>query len=249
MGSAYFYLESLLALHELLSKSYANPAIVALDYTLTPGASYPTQIFEAISGYYYTLSFVKGDASRVCIAGDSAGATIILGMLLELAQRGYAEMPRPAYAALISPWSVLENKEDRNTCSDYLNADILRQYGKDYAGAKATIDDPLVFPGECEDLGWWARAAPTKGFHVAFGSEEILAPETRLLVERLRKAGISVTVNEEVGGIHAWVIARLFLEETMEERVKGLKELVDALVVNLRPQHRLKDTLTSYERT
>ena len=59
-----------------------------------------------------------------------------------------------------------------------------------------------------------------------YGSEEVLGPETRELVLTLRRAGVGVSVKEEPDGIHAWVVARVFLEGTLEGRVKGLKELI-----------------------
>ena len=64
------------------------------------------------------------------------------------------------------------------------------------------------------DLEWWAKAAPLKGVYFVFGSEEILAPETRQLISRWKKSGVSTKVREEVGGIHAWVVASLFWRMT-----------------------------------
>lgn len=44
MGSSYFYIEFLMAwIHLLKSAGYANPALFALEYTLVPEATYPTQ--------------------------------------------------------------------------------------------------------------------------------------------------------------------------------------------------------------
>ncbi|KAK5002209.1 hypothetical protein LTR39_006748, partial [Cryomyces antarcticus] len=82
MGSSYFYMEFLFALVALLKDSgYRNPALFALEYTLVPDAVYPTQLHETIAGYDYVTSIIK-DPSRICVGGDSAGATLILSMLL-----------------------------------------------------------------------------------------------------------------------------------------------------------------------
>ena len=62
-----------------------------------------------------------------------------------------------------------------------------------------------------------------------YGSEEVLGPEIRELVLTLRGAGVGVSVKEEPGGIHAWVVARVFLEGTLEGRVKGLRDLIGGL--------------------
>ena len=227
MGSSYFYIEFLLAYLTLLTPHYRNPSIFALEYTLVPEASYPTQLDQTTAGYFHILSRLpKGSSSRVCIAGDSAGASLVLSFLLSLSMSKSGASQRPAFATLISPWVSLVSDGNRNTPSDYLNAESLHLYGSQYAGDSAKLSSPLVSPGACTDVRVWARAAPLGGMTVMYGSEEVLGPETRELVLRLRKAGIAVSVKEDPGGIHAWVVARVFLEATLEGRVKGLKELI-----------------------
>ncbi|TVY89219.1 Monoterpene epsilon-lactone hydrolase, partial [Lachnellula willkommii] len=135
MGSSYFYLEFLITLLTLLSTStsFTNPAILSLEYTLVPDATYPTQLHEALAGYAHAVRVMRGDASRVCVAGDSAGGTIVLSMLLrlgEIAKNGDGNANgdgafnakaeneieisgagvrnwRPGMAVLISPWITL----------------------------------------------------------------------------------------------------------------------------------------------
>src|SRR3954471_17175012 len=86
MGSSYFYLEFLLSWLSLLKDSgrFQNPAIFALEYTLVPDASYPAQLYQTVAGYEYVLSMIQ-DPSKICVSGDSAGATLILSLLLHIA--------------------------------------------------------------------------------------------------------------------------------------------------------------------
>ena len=231
MGSSYFYLEFLLAYLTLLGTHYTNPSIFALDYTLVPEASYPTQLHQTIAGYRHALSLISNNSSRICLAGDSAGATLLLSLLLHIAQSPEYDSLRPGFATLISPWVSLVSPKNRNTRSDYLDASSLHLYGSQYAALQSNLSSPLVSPGACTDSKWWTRAAPSKGIFVIFGAEEVFGPEIREWVARLRRAGVAVGVKEEPGGIHAWVVARVFLEGTMEERVRGLRELVGAVTV------------------
>lgn len=225
MGSAYFYLEFLLAWISLLKKSgYRNPAIFALEYTLVPDAAYPTQLEETVAGYDYSCSLVE-DNTRICVGGDSAGATLILSLLLYNAQPVDYQKRKPAFATLISPWTTLFSSQNHNTPSDYLNAQSLHLYGSQYAGSTKNLNDPLVSPGVCKDRGWWAKASPSAGFGVAFGSEEVLGPELRDLIVILRQSGCGVSVREEPGSIHAWPVVTMFLSDTQAERQKGLKDL------------------------
>ena len=231
MGSSYFHLEFLLAWSSLLKAAgYQNPAIFALDYTLVPDAIYPAQHKEAIASYNYVCSLVC-DASRICVGGDSAGATLVLSLLLHISKSPDHEKRRPGYATLISPWVTLVSANDRDTPSDYLNTDSLHLYGRQYAGSEANLNDLFVSPGACKDAHLWAKASP--GFLFLYGSEEVFGPEIRDFVALLRSGGCSVSVKEEPGSIHAWPLASMFLSDTRAERLKGLRSLVKSIEQNI----------------
>lgn len=243
MGSAYFYLEFLLAWLSLLSDSgYRNPAIFALDYTLVPDASFPTQLEEAIAGYEHVLSTVQ-DPDRICVSGDSAGATLILSLLLHLANisrhlekmdnTGAWRLAKPGMAVLISPWVTLVSNKHQNTTSDYLDVGNLHRYARQYAGEQVSVDDPLLSPGNCRDVPWWKKAMPSKGVYVAYGAEEVFAPEIADLIKFLEGNDLKVHSREEKGGIHAWPVACLFLSSSLDDRQKGLKPLVQEIRDNI----------------
>jgi acetyl esterase/lipase len=228
MGSSFFYMEFLLAWVSLLkSAGYRNPALFALEYTLVPDATYPTQLQETLAGYDYVLSLAQS-STRVVVGGDSAGATLILSFLLYMTDHTELRHQKPGLAVMISPWVTIISRNNRNTASDYLDSDSLELYGRQYIGNKVSADDPLVSPGHCRDVKKWSNASPEHGWYFLYGSEEVLGPETRELVSLLRSAGKEVDEWEEPGGIHAWPVASLYLGETREERLGGLKSIVEA---------------------
>lgn len=230
MGSSYFYMEFLIAFVTLLKGvGFKNPALFSLEYTLVPDAVYPTQVNEAIAGYKHVLSTVDNDASKVCVGGDSAGATLILSLLLHLSEHRNRKAPLPGFAVMISPWVTVLSENNKNTRSDYLDADSLRLYGSQYIGTKAAYDDPMVSPGCCTDKHRWAKASPSKGMLFSFGSEEVLGPETKVLIDTLRDAEVEVEVFEQAGFIHAWPVASLYLGDTTNARLHGLREITDTL--------------------
>ncbi|KAF1834917.1 alpha/beta-hydrolase [Decorospora gaudefroyi] len=229
MGSSFFYMEFLLAWVTLLkSAGYRNPALFALEYTLVPDATYPTQLHETLAGYEYVLSLSQ-TSTRIVVGGDSAGATLILSFLLYLSDHTELRHQKPGLAVMISPWVTIVSHNNRNTASDYLNSDSLELYGRQYIGNKISPDDPMVSPGRCKDVKKWTEASPEKGWYFLYGSEEVLGPETRSLVELLRKTGKEMDCREEKGGIHAWPVASLYLGETREARLSGLKSIVGAI--------------------
>jgi acetyl esterase/lipase len=242
MGSSYFYLEFLIAWLTLLQRSgYKKPAIFALEYTLVPDQSYPVQLQEAISAYKNIC--VNHDPARIVVSGDSAGATLILSLLLHISNDNKSDydfgsankwrMTVPAMAVLISPWVTLVSSQDKNTVSDYLDADSLHLYAKQYAGSKISVHDPLISPGNCKDVDWWRGACPEKGFYFCYGAEEVFAPEIRDLLSMLGCVeGLEdlVESREEKGGIHAWPVAALFLSSK-------LSSTMDRQIVSSRVKH------------
>jgi acetyl esterase/lipase len=228
MGSSYFYMEFFFAWVTLLKLAgFRNPALFALEYTLVPDAVYPTQLRQTVVGYEHILSIAQ-DPSRICVGGDSAGGTLILSLLLYLASSPAYGERRPRLAVLISPWVTLVSPENHNTQSDYLNAESLHLYARQYAGSAVSLVDPLVSPGMCKDLEWWSRAAPSAGFLFQYGSEEVFCPEIRNLIALLENTRGVTHAREEEGFVHAWTVARLFLSDTKAERQKGLKHIAQA---------------------
>lgn len=234
MGSSFFYMEFLLAWVALLkSAGYRNPALFALEYTLVPDATYPAQLNETVAGYEYVLSLAQS-STKVVVGGDSAGATLILSFLLHLTDHTRLRHQKPGLAVMISPWVTIVSPNNRNTLSDYLDNSSLELYGRQYIGAKTRSDDPLVSPGRCKDVKKWTDASPEKGWYFLYGSEEVLGPETRTLIDLLKKTGKNVEQWEEPGGIHAWPVASLYLGETREERLSGLKSIVESIKERIR---------------
>ena len=348
MGSPYFYLEFLMAWATMLrdgtgngndttlphpqpdwkagpppqtQKRFRNPAVFALDYTLVPTATFPTQLQQILVGYGFALSLLKPPRAvqmspNIVLAGDSAGGTLALSLILLLASsppQQARSRPLPSLTTLISPWCRLVSPRNRDTESDYLNADSLHEYARQYAGATtasakngsagtfadpiknevnmvrsscsssniaaarrvmqrqqqsageslangsnstgaAGTANPLASPGDCASAAVWRRACPAEGYHVLFGSEEVLGQEVRGLLGRIREAGVGggkqsgtlegrshsevldvhretsggkdvIKVTEKQAGIHAWPVVSLFLGEDTAERLEGLREV------------------------
>lgn len=221
MGTSYFYLEFLITWVSILKGlGFSNPAIFALEYTLVPEQVYPYQLQETITGYDYILS-IADDVGQVIISGDSAGATLILSLLLYIAKNSL-EGKKPALATLISPWTHLVSELNHDTSTDYLNVERLHDLARQYAGSER-VYDPLVSPGYCTDMVWWEKAIPVKGMHFYFGSEEVFCESIRTLAKRLGEVG-KITCHED-DSLHAWPFAVLFLGRHKEERIKGLQNI------------------------
>jgi len=249
LGSAWFYLEFLLEWWALLGDAgYRNPAVFALEYTLAPDARYPAQIHEAAAAYQHVLHVAGNDPRRVCIGADSAGATLALSLMLVLAQLRRCRRassgrqvsgakispPNPELAVLISPWTSLVTDHDHNPLHkhndehDYLDMLTLWRYAHQYASSEHLHQAPAN-PGACCDDELWRQAAPRRGFHVSWGSDEILAGDASDFVARQRSRNIAVEDMQMAGRPHAWPVASVFLAASEDERFEGLREIVRAV--------------------
>ena len=231
MGSAYFYLEFLIAwLTRLKQRGFKNPAIFALEYTLVPDGVWPKQFTETCAGYKLLTDYM-GDSSRICVSGDSAGATLILSRLLHHGDHDEEpviyEAKRPALAVLISPWTHIISPLNRNTHSDYLDANALELYGAQYLG-RESAKNAIVSPGLTH--GRWKLAMPSQGYCIVYGAEEVFAPAIEETIHNMKTDGARVKAKREAGGIHAWPMVNLFLGSTREERLKGLDQITDMVV-------------------
>lgn len=248
MGSAYFYLEFLMVWHSLLLEAgYKNPAVFSLDYTLVPDEVYPKQVHEAIAGYKHVLDIAK-DASKVCVAGDSAGGCLVLSLLHELGAQtanqkkkgvqpdvrggltdpNTPSLPLPRMATLISPWVTLMTSLHYPSGIDYLDRKTLWKYAHEYAGEVMLNQHPSS-PGNCNDDALWKASCPDNGIYVMYGEEEVFAPDIEAFLKKQEKLGLQVKAERIEGGIHAWPVASLFLSSTETKRLYGLRCLVNEI--------------------
>jgi len=233
MGSSYFYLEFLMAWMSVLKdKGYRNPAVFALEYTLVPDARWPTQFHETRAGYEFVKeSLGGGSGAKICVSGDSAGATLMLSMLLHPGrldqQPQFHTLDRPGLAILLSPWTHVVSELNANTSSDYLDKNSLHLYGHQYAGAAAE-KDTLISPGL--STGLWQEASPIDGYRIIHGAEEVFSPGIQEMIKHMKIDGATVNVHRQEAGIHAWPVVNLFLGESGNERLEGLNRMTDFIV-------------------
>lgn len=126
LGSVALYAEPLLRVLSYTKGHHVE--CVALEYELAPKARFPSQLIEALRCYAHLLEHERIPASRIVLAGDSAGGNLVMSMLLCLHGQGYSRLggrvwsslPLPARAVLMSPWLDL-----RPSCARTVPLDIV----------------------------------------------------------------------------------------------------------------------------
>lgn len=168
---------------------------LGLDYRLAPEHPFPAAIEDVRAAYRWLLE-QDFAASRIVIAGDSAGGGLALGSLVALQEAGET---LPAAAVCLSPLADLEMTG---------------------ASAHADIDDPMVdragtrLMAEAYLQGKDPRDPRASPLHADFsgfppllvevGTRELLLDDARRVAQRARDAGVDVTLEEGEGLTHVW---------------------------------------------
>jgi acetyl esterase/lipase len=176
----------------------ADVRALGLDYRLGPDHRFPAAVEDAVAGYRWLLE--RTPASRVVLAGDSAGGGLALATLLALKRAG---APLPAGAALISAWvdlTVDEAEDDsltENADLDYIGGpDALRRMADLYLG-DADPRDPLASPVH----GDLAGLPPLL---IQVGGLEMLHDQNERLARRASEAGVQVEFQVWPEMVHVW---------------------------------------------
>ncbi len=117
-----------------------------LSYRLSPEHRYPAALDDCMAAYRWLLE--QGhDASRIIVAGDSAGGNLTLALLLRARDEG---LPLPAGAVALSPVADLTFSGDsihRNDgVDDMFSADLMDAMVPVYLAQRDLCTDPHVSP-------------------------------------------------------------------------------------------------------
>jgi acetyl esterase/lipase len=161
--------------------------VILPAYPLAPEHPWPAQLDAAMAA-------VADAPGPVVLAGDSAGGHLALVATLELSRRGR----RPAGLILFSPntdRTGLSATRERNGPTDPMVDDAGdHELARQCFGGRP-VGDPAVSP-VLDDL----RLLPP--LHVEVGGGEVLLGDSLVVVERARRAGITVALHIEAGGLH-----------------------------------------------
>jgi len=177
---------------------------IAVDYRKAPEHPFPLPVEDAEAAYRALLDSGVS-ASRVFVAGDSAGGGLTLALLQRVRDSG---LPMPRAAILLSPWVDLEctgESIQKNAPFDYLPA----------ANLSWGVDQYLQ-GGDRRHPHASAVHADLRGLPpllVVTGGAELFLSENLRLVEQTRDAGVRVTHQVEAGMVHVFPAFASFLPE------------------------------------
>lgn len=173
----------------------AQAAVLLVDYRLAPEDPFPAAVEDGVAAFRWLLE--QGFAPKnLAIAGDSAGGGLAAAMLVSARDQ---DLPMPAAAVCISPWSDLtcsnESYRTRAEADPMVSPDIgnmanLYLQGKD-------PKQPYASPNFAD-----LRALPPLLIHV--GRDEVLLDDSIKLHEKAKADGVDSTLEIWDDMIHVW---------------------------------------------
>jgi acetyl esterase/lipase len=182
----------------------AGARVALVEYRLAPQHPFPAALEDARAAYRALLDSGV-DASKVVVAGDSAGGGLSAALLLDARSQGW---PQPAAAVLICPWvdlAVTGKSVDQNAATDFLDRSMLTTWSAYYRSGEDP-KNPLVSPVYADLSG-----LPPLLMHV--GAAEILLDDAQTLAAHAREAGVETEIRVWDDMFHDWHAAASLVPE------------------------------------
>jgi len=185
-------------------RELANTAgciVVSVDYRLAPEHRFPASPDDCESAYNWVLANAAsfgGDPRRVAVGGDSAGGNLAAVVSIRTRERG---TPLPAFQLLVYP--VTDHDFERpsylaNAEGYMLTQLAMRWFWDQYVNSPEEMAHPHASPLRATDLTGLPPA------HVITAEFDPLCDEGEAYADRLRQAGVPVTVSRYDGVIHGF---------------------------------------------
>jgi len=169
---------------------------LSVDYRLIPEHPFPAALDDAVAAYRWALDHV-GDATRLAVAGDSAGGGLAVAMMVRARDEG---MPLPAAAYLMSPWTDMacdrSTFHTRATVDPSIDPASLREAARLYLAGQLSAT-PLASPVYADHRG----LPPTL---IQVGENEVLLDDARDLATAMRRAGVPARLDVWDHMVHVW---------------------------------------------
>jgi acetyl esterase/lipase len=191
--------------HDLLTRRLsvgANAVVAFVEYSLAPEAKYPVQLEQS----YATAQWIRErgttdgfDATRVAVAGDSAGGNMAAVLPIMAKQRGGQQF---VHQSLYYPMTDANAEESESTRlfkdGPYGGAAALERFWSSYVVDEAQRSEITVSPLK-------ASAADLEGLPPALvivDENDVIRDQGEAYADRLRDAGVPTTSVRFNGTIH-----------------------------------------------
>jgi acetyl esterase/lipase len=183
----------------MANQNNKSAAILLLDYDTAPASQYPRQLTQTVELLRYTTTILNHAPSSIILAGDSAGGSLILGLL------GHILHPHPS----ISPLTLKEPLRGAAMSSPVVDFDFskpsfararlidpapvstLDRWVADYVGADNYAEDFYLQPGRALTSWWEGSEGVVEEILIAAAEKEGMVGD---ISNCARKIQVSLTI-------------------------------------------------------
>nr|BAN84078.1 omega-pentadecalactone hydrolase [Pseudomonas sp. HI-70] len=189
-----------------------------MDYRLAPEHAFPAALDDAMEDYRYVLS--QGfAASRIVVAGESAGGNLTASLLLALRDN---ELELPAAAYLLSPWLDLAQQGDsyevRREYDPMITREALDFCATAYCG-ELSVKNPYISPLKADLYG-------LPPIFIQVGTDEVLLSDSLEFTRSAALAGLDVRLHVWPDMVHAWLLFHSALPTAGLQAIKEAGEWI-----------------------
>lgn len=167
-------------LYDVLQETGPGTAGVILSYSLAPGKLYPHQLKQSLALMTHLINTEGKKPENMILAGDSAGATLILGLFSHMLHPHPSipplEMNGPLKGAvLVSPWVNFTHAAPsytRNRKKDMVNQYVLTRWARYYTGDAPA--DAYSQPGTATEQWWQRIETKVESIIITAGGNEVM---------------------------------------------------------------------------
>lgn len=187
----------------------ANCRVLSINYRLAPENIFPSAIEDVVTAYKWLL---KKDyyPANIILAGDGAGANLILSALLTLRSYG---IRMPSSAICISPWTDLSltcKSITTNLKTDpFLSYDLLKFCADQYVGEEGDRCFQLVSP-------FFADLSGLPQMLIMVAENELLFDDALRFSRKAEFFGVNSTFTVAKNMIHNWVFFAPIIVESQQ---------------------------------
>jgi acetyl esterase len=215
--------------HDGLCRMMANEGgfrVISVDYRLAPEHKYPAAFddcFAALGWVVANAAEIGVDANRIAVGGDSAGGALAA----EVAQAAKAKGGLSVAAQMLL-FPVTQIGEETSSLREFavgyfLEKETLDWFYDCYLPPGAPKNDPKISPLRVKDASGLPPA------YIMLGGYDPLHDEGMQYADKLRAAGVKVTVADHSDMVHCFIYLQAVLPQAHEALASAAKAVAGML--------------------